>query len=68
MVSNHTTPVDAHVSKTKARENNVRPIMFACFVCALLGFCAREFPAKSGKKTGHLLLTAGCMIKDEILL
>ena len=23
--------------------------MFACFVCALLGFCAREIRAKSGK-------------------
>ena len=32
-------------------ENTVLPVMFACFVCALLGFRTREFPAKS-KNTG----------------
>ena len=33
--------------------------MFARFVCALLSFRAREFPAKSVKNSGHLSLTAG---------
>ena len=32
--------------------------MFVRFICALLGFRARKFPAKSEKKPGHLLLTA----------
>ena len=33
------------------------PVMFACFVCALLGFCVRKFPEKS-EKLGHFLLAA----------
>ena len=37
--------------------------MFARFVCALLGFRARQFPTKSGKM-GHLLLTKGCIPSD----
>ena len=32
--------------------------MFALFVCALLGICAHEFPAKSPQINIHLLLTA----------
>ena len=35
------------------------PIMFAHFVYALLGFGAREFPAKSKKTLGNLSLTEG---------
>ena len=31
--------------------------MCAFFVCDLLGFRTHEFPAKSEKKPGHLLLT-----------
>ena len=38
-----TTPVDARVSRTKARENTVRSLC----LCALLSFRAGEFPAKS---------------------
>ena len=30
------------------------PVMFARFVYALLDFCERKFPAKSGKKPGYL--------------
>ena len=33
------------------------PVVFARFVCALFGFCAREFPAKSEKQV-HVLLNA----------
>ena len=33
-------PVDPH-------ELYCTLVMFACLVCALLNFCAREFPAKS---------------------
>ena len=36
-------------------------VMFARFVCALLGFCAHEFPDKSEKKTGYLSLITGRM-------
>ena len=36
--------------------------MLTRFVCALLGFCVHEFPTKSEKKPGHLLLTEGCTI------
>ena len=35
--------------------------MFACFVCDLLGFRAREFPAKYEKKPGHLSLAKSCI-------
>ena len=38
--------------------------MFARFVCALLGFRAREFPAKSEKNPGHLSLTEGRVRQD----
>ena len=54
-----TTNVDAHVSNTKSREKYCTPVMFACFVCALLSFRAHEFPAKSEKNPGHLSLTKG---------
>ena len=37
--------------------------MFARFVCALLGFRAREFPGKSEEKPGHLSLTKGRMFR-----
>ena len=30
--------------------------MFAHFICALLGFCTRKFPAKSEKKTWTLIV------------
>ena len=42
--------------------------MFAHFVCALLLFHARDFPAKSSKKPGHLLSTEGRMSPPIILL
>ena len=45
-----TTPVDARISKTKDLKNTVCLVMFACFVCALLDFCARNFRAKPEKK------------------
>ena len=53
-----TTPVDAHLIKTKSRENTLRFFMFARFICALLGFCARKFSAKF-EKNGTFSLTEG---------
>ena len=41
--------------------------MFARFVCALLGFRAREFPEKSEKTPGNLLLTKGHMEEKAVL-
>ena len=35
------------------------PIIFARFVCSLLGSCARDFPAKSENNPGHLLFNKG---------
>ena len=35
--------------------------MFACFFCALLGFCVCEFPEKYEKTPGHLSLTEDCI-------
>ena len=35
--------------------------MFDRFFCDLLGFCARNFPAKSENNNEHLLLTKGCI-------
>ena len=40
--------------------------MFARFVCALLGSCAREFPAKYEKKPGNLSLTKGCITNQFV--
>ena len=37
------------------------PVVFARFVCALLDFCAHNFPAKPEKNSGHLSLTKGCI-------
>ena len=32
------------------------PIVFAHFVCALLAFCTRKFPAKSENKTSTFII------------
>ena len=37
-----------------------KPIMSVHFVCGLLGFCARKFPAKFEKTPEPLSLTAPC--------
>ena len=39
--------------------------MFSHFFYALLGFRVREFPAKSEKTSGYLLLREGCILKLE---
>ena len=44
--------------------------MFAYFVCALFGFCARKFPTKPEKKTGTFFLTApvkNIRVTDDVI-
>ena len=53
-----TTPVHARVSKTKTRENTVRPLALSvlCWV-----FVRASFLRSPEKKPGHLSLTEGRM-------